>query len=137
MNTFQLYSNWHRALAQTIPDRCPSRLKNLTGLVVGLYLAMNVQLSGLVRQWPLTAKNASLTRRLERFLNNPAYTSSGDRCAESVILPGTMTDERPENVHGAPFVQTYGPAVPSRPGAAGGAVPRGVPGPLTNSSGAW
>jgi len=73
MNTFQLYSTWHRALAQTIPERCPSRLKNLTWLVVGLYLAMNVQLSAIVRKWPLLAKNASLTRRLERFLDNPAY----------------------------------------------------------------
>lgn len=73
MNTFQLYSTWHRAVAQTIPDRCPSRLKNMTWLVVGLYLAMNVQLSAIVRKWPLTAKNASLTRRLERFLDNPAY----------------------------------------------------------------
>ena len=73
MNTFQLYSTWHRALAQTIPDRCPSRLKNLTWLGVGLYLAMNVQLSAIVRKWPLAAKNTSLTRRLERFLDNPAY----------------------------------------------------------------
>lgn len=73
MNTFQLYSSWHRVLVQTIPDRCPSRLKNLTWLVVGLYLAMNVQLNAIVRKWPLTAKNASLTRRLERFLDNPAY----------------------------------------------------------------
>ncbi len=73
MNTFHLYRTWHRALAQLIPDRCPSRLKNLTWLVVGLYLAMIVQLSAIVRKWPLPAKNASLTRRLERFLDNPAY----------------------------------------------------------------
>ena len=73
MNTFQLYRTWHRVLMQLIPDRCPSRLKNLTWLVVGLYLAMNVQLSAIVRKWPLPAKNASLTRRLERFLDNPAY----------------------------------------------------------------
>jgi len=47
-------------------------LRNLTWLIVGLYLAMNVQLSAIVRKWPMAAKNRSLTKRVERFLDNPA-----------------------------------------------------------------
>lgn len=72
MNNFQLYGIWYSRLAQTIPDKCASRLRNLTWLIVGLYLAMSVHLSAVVRQWPLPAKNRSLTKRLERFLDNPA-----------------------------------------------------------------
>lgn len=72
MNTFHLYRTWHRPLAQLVPDQCPSRLRNLTWLIVGLYLAMNVHLSAIVRKWPMAAKNRSLTKRVERFLDNPA-----------------------------------------------------------------
>jgi len=72
MNSFHLYRTWHGPLAQLVPTQCPSRLKNLTWLIVGLYLAMNVQLSAIVRKWPMAAKNRSLTKRVERFLDNPA-----------------------------------------------------------------
>lgn len=72
MGTFELYRTWYSQLAQTIPDSCDSRLKNLTWLIVGLYLGMSVHLSAIVRRWPLPAKNRSLTKRLERFLDNPA-----------------------------------------------------------------
>lgn len=67
-----LYLTWHRPLAQLSPDGCRSRLNNLTWLIVGLYRAMHVHLSAIVRKWPLSAKNPSLWRRLERFLANPA-----------------------------------------------------------------
>ena len=72
MSPFHLYRTWYSQLAQTIPDDCASRLKNLTWLIVGLYSAMSVQLSAIVRKWPMSAKNRSLTKRLERFLDNPA-----------------------------------------------------------------
>ena len=44
----------------------------MTWLIVGLYQAMHVHLSAIIRKWPLSAKNPSLWRRLERFLSNPA-----------------------------------------------------------------
>ena len=72
MDSFRLYRTWFGPLAQLSPDGCPSRVRNLTWLIVGLYRAMNVHLSAIVRKWPLSAKNPSLWRRLERFLSNPA-----------------------------------------------------------------
>jgi len=72
MDSFTLYGTWFGPLAQLSPDQCPSRTRNLTWLIVGLYRALNVHLSAIVRKWPLSAKNPSLWRRLERFLSNPA-----------------------------------------------------------------
>lgn len=72
LDNFKTYHTWFRQLAQIVPDTCESRLTNLTLLVVGLYHAGNVHLSTIVRKWPLAAKKLSLTRRLTRFLANPA-----------------------------------------------------------------
>lgn len=72
MDTFKLYGTWHRFLTQWIPDSCASRLTNLTLLIVGLYHARHVHTSRIVSKWPIRAKVASLTRRLSRFLDNPA-----------------------------------------------------------------
>ncbi len=72
MDTFKLYDTWHRFLKQWIPDPCPSRLTNLTLLIVGLYHARHVHASRIVAKWPVRAKVPSLTRRLSRFLDNPA-----------------------------------------------------------------
>jgi Transposase DDE domain len=76
MNTFQLYRTWKKLLAQWLPEQCPTRLTNLAWLIVGLCLARKVQASAIVKQWPLTAKVTSLTRRLSRFLDNPAVQVS-------------------------------------------------------------
>jgi hypothetical protein len=72
MDSFRLYGTWFEPLAQLNPDGCQSRTRNMTWLIVGLYRAMSVHLSASVRKWPLSAKNPSLWRRLERFLSNPA-----------------------------------------------------------------
>ncbi|MBI3733858.1 MAG: IS4 family transposase [Chloroflexi bacterium] len=72
MDSFTLYRTWFGPLAQLSPDGCRSRVRNMTWLIVGLYRAMSVHLSAIVRKWPLGAKNPSLWRRLERFLSNPA-----------------------------------------------------------------
>ena len=72
MDSFSLYRTWFEPLVQLSPDGCLSRTRNLTWLIVGLYRAMSVHLSAIVRKWPLSAKNPSLWRRLERFLSNPA-----------------------------------------------------------------
>ena len=72
MDSFELYRTWFAPLAQLSPDGRESRIRNLTWLIVGLYRAMSVHLSAIVRKWPLSAKNPSLWRRLERFLSNPA-----------------------------------------------------------------
>lgn len=72
MDIFRLYDSWFGPLRQLSPDSCPTRLKNMTWLVVGLYRALHVHLSAIVRCWPGQVKNPSLCRRLERFLSNPA-----------------------------------------------------------------
>jgi hypothetical protein len=72
MDSFKLYSTWHQFLTQWIPDDCPSRLQNLCLLIVGLYHARHVHATRIVRHWPVRAKVPSLTRRLSRFLDNPA-----------------------------------------------------------------
>lgn len=72
MDSFQLYSTWYRELTQSFANERVSRIKNMAWLIVGLYQAASVHLSAIVRQWPMQAKNVSLTRRLTRFLDNPA-----------------------------------------------------------------
>lgn len=72
MNNSQLYSKWQTWLTQLIPDDCESRLKNLTLLVVGLYLSQSIHLNHMARKLPIRAKKLSLVRRLSRFLDNVA-----------------------------------------------------------------
>ena len=75
MDNFKLYSTWHQFLTQWIPDDCASRLTNLTLLIVGLYHARHVHANRIVSKWPVRAKVPSLTRRLSRFLDNPAVAA--------------------------------------------------------------
>jgi hypothetical protein len=72
MNTFHLHLTWKRLLEQWLPRQRATRLSNLAWLIVGLYLARSVHASAIVKKWPLTTKVVSLTRRLSRFLDNPA-----------------------------------------------------------------
>lgn len=72
LDNFKLYHTWHKQMVQLLPDRCQTRTTNMTLLIVGLYHAGNIHLSAVVRKWPLAAKKLSLTRRLTRFLANPA-----------------------------------------------------------------
>lgn len=68
----QSYRNWKAMLTQQIPDQCESRLTNLALLIVGIFTSQSVYLSVLARKIPIRAKKLSLTKRLERFLDNPA-----------------------------------------------------------------
>ncbi len=72
MTTFTLNGIWKRLLAQWLTDDCRTRRTNLIWLIVGLYLSQSVHASAIVKRWPLAVKTASLTRRLSRFLDNPA-----------------------------------------------------------------
>ena len=59
-------------LSFTSPDIRYTRRANLIWLIVGLYLSEKVQMSAIVKKWPIAVKVDSLTRRLSRFLDNPA-----------------------------------------------------------------
>ena len=72
MTTFKLNGMWKRVLAQWLPDVCHTRRANMIWLIVGLYLSEKVQMSAIVKKWPIAVKVNSLTRRLSRFLDNKA-----------------------------------------------------------------
>lgn len=72
LSNSQLYGNWRKRLTQLAPDGCPTRLKNMLYLVVGLFKARHVHLSYIARQMPVRADKLSLDKRLRRFLNNQA-----------------------------------------------------------------
>ena len=59
-------------LRQQIPDQCESRLTNMALLIVGIFTSQSVYLSVLARKLPIRANKLSLTKRLERFLDNSA-----------------------------------------------------------------
>jgi hypothetical protein len=71
MNNLQLY---HKVLAQLckwLPDERITRMRNLSLLVIGLFLSASVHLSFIIREWPTAGKDLSLVNRLRRFLDNP------------------------------------------------------------------
>jgi hypothetical protein len=76
MNTFQVYRTWNSLLTQWLAQQRSTRLTNLAWLIVGLYLGRSVHASAIVKKWCLPAKVPSLTRRLSRFLDNPAVRVS-------------------------------------------------------------
>jgi len=71
MNSLDLYRTWNSLLKQWVPDTCPTRLRNMAWLIVGLFLARSVYASAIVKKWPMPVQVTSLTRRLSRFLDNP------------------------------------------------------------------
>jgi len=66
------YVSWRAKLRQQIPDECESRVTNLTLLIVGIFASQSVHLSVVARKLPIRAKKLSLTKRLARFVDNPA-----------------------------------------------------------------
>ena len=67
-----LYDNWKQRLLQIRPTERKTRLENMTWLLVGLYKSRTVHLSKIAEKIPGKATLPSLTRRLMRFLDNPA-----------------------------------------------------------------
>lgn len=72
MPASRLYHIWYQRLRQLRPTERITRLRNMTWLVVGLYHSRSVHLSKIAEHIPGPAKLPSLTRRLMRFLDNPA-----------------------------------------------------------------
>lgn len=73
----QLYGSLHSYLLQCIPDRCSTRLTNLTLLMMGIFQSRSVQLHLIARKTPIRAKKLSIVKRLTRFLDNGAVRVRG------------------------------------------------------------
>lgn len=70
-DNLRLYKRILTHMQRFLPTERITRLRNLSLLMMGLFLARKVHLSHIVRKWPLQARLPSLTNRLNRFLNNP------------------------------------------------------------------
>ena len=68
----QLYHTWIQKIIQLQPKHRITQIRNLTWLIIGIYLSRSVSLSRIACKIPGEAKLTSVTRRLSRLLNNPA-----------------------------------------------------------------
>ena len=72
MSINHLYHTWFNRVEQLRPSERVTRLRNLAWLLVGIYKSKAVHLSKIALEIPGDAKSLSITRRLSRFLDNPA-----------------------------------------------------------------
>jgi len=72
MLTNQLYHTWLNRIEQLRPGERVTRLRNLAWLLVGICRSRSVHLSKVALKIPGDANTLSITRRLSRFLDNPA-----------------------------------------------------------------
>ncbi len=63
---------WLQRIRRLRPEERITRLRNFAWLVTGIYQSRSVHLSKMAAKIPGSAKLVSLTRRLSRFLDNPA-----------------------------------------------------------------
>lgn len=66
------YHTWFQRIRKLRPGQRVTQLRNFVWLVVGIYQSRSVCLSRIAGKIPGTAQLTSLTRRLSRFLDNPA-----------------------------------------------------------------
>lgn len=98
-----LYATWFQYLTQLLPLERITRVRNLAALISGIAQSRSVFLSAIAEYLPGAAKALSLTRRLDRFLENAAFdagvwyeplarhllTVRGDRQPLRLIMDGT------------------------------------------------
>jgi hypothetical protein len=72
MPTNELYHNWMQQICELRPNQRITQVRNFVWLMVGIYLSHSVYLSKIAGKIPGSAKLVSTTRRLSRFLDNPA-----------------------------------------------------------------
>jgi hypothetical protein len=68
----RLYDTWMRQICELQPKARITQARNFVWLMVGIYESGSVHLSKIAGKIPGQAKQVSLTRRLSRFLDNPA-----------------------------------------------------------------
>jgi hypothetical protein len=70
MSINQLYNTWMKKMMQLCPNERKTRLRNMSWLITGIFLSRSVHLNRVACKLPGTAFLNSLTRRLDRFLEN-------------------------------------------------------------------
>jgi hypothetical protein len=68
----ELYHNWMRQICELRPTQRITQVRNFVWLMIGIYESRSVHLSKIAGKIPGRAKLVSTTRRLSRFLDNPA-----------------------------------------------------------------
>ena len=68
----KLYHNWMRQICELRPKQRITQVRNFVWLMIGIYQSQSVYLSKIAEEIPGSAKLVSTTRRLSRFLDNPA-----------------------------------------------------------------
>jgi hypothetical protein len=68
----QLYDTWMQQICELQPKARITQIRNFVWLMIGIYESRSVQVSKIAGEIPGPAKLVSLTRRLSRFLDNPA-----------------------------------------------------------------
>jgi hypothetical protein len=72
MPTNHLYDTWMQRICELQPKARITQIRNFVWLMIGIYESRSVYLSKIAGKIPGPAKLVSLTRRLSRFLDNPA-----------------------------------------------------------------
>lgn len=72
MSSNQLYHTWLQRIRQLRPGERITRVRTLAQLISGIFASQSVHLSKVATQVMSTARLPSVTRRLSRFLDNPA-----------------------------------------------------------------
>jgi hypothetical protein len=72
MRINQLYHNWIKQILQLRPDERITRTRNMAWLIAGIFESKSVSLSKIAMKIPGSAVLVSMTRRISRFLDNPA-----------------------------------------------------------------
>jgi hypothetical protein len=69
----KLYDTWMNKIMQLLPNERITRVRNLAWLLAGIYASKSVHLSKIASKLPGKARLVSLTRRLDRFLENSEF----------------------------------------------------------------
>ena len=72
MPTNHLYHTWMQRICELRPGQRMTQVRNFVWLIIGIYQSRSVYLSRIAGKIPGPAKLLSTTRRLSRFLDNPA-----------------------------------------------------------------
>ena len=69
----KLYHTWMKKITQMLPKERVTRVQNLAWLLAGIFESKSVHLSKVASKIPGQAMLVSMTRRLDRFLENPEF----------------------------------------------------------------